>query len=303
LATRAFLSQYHSDDDAASCIEAVVESLKLSLMDAKLSPAYKAELLTLPQEPVLAESISNLDPEKLREARLTVMNAIANQLEKHWQVLYQMHQITEPYAAEAKQVGYRALSQAVLTFWAMTGYADDAILEQSNRADNMTERFGALMASRFTSGKTRESVFKQFKNRYQREPLAMDKWYSAHATSIRQPNGPSVLTDVKLLYASSGFDRANPNRLRSLVGAFFTSNLAEFHTTDGQGYAFWVDVITEVDQFNPQIAARLARSLDRWTNYAPAYKTLMHTTLERLCKAANLSVSTREIVSKALKAE
>jgi aminopeptidase N len=303
LATRAFLNQYHEDSKASACIEAVVDSLKLSLMDTKLSAAYKAELLALPQEPVLAESIASLDPARLREARLSVMTQIANHLEKHWQVLYQMHQVREPYAAEPKQVGPRALAQAVLSYWAMTGYADDAIVEQANRADNMTERFGALMASRFAAGKTRDAVFKEFKARYHHEPLAMDKWYSAQATSVRQRNGPSVLADVKLLYASSGFDRTNPNRLRSLVGAFFTSNLAEFHTTDGQGYAFWAEIITEVDQFNPQIAARLARSMDRWTNYAPAYKNLMHTTLERLHNGANLSVSTREIVSKALNAK
>jgi aminopeptidase N len=303
LATRAFLNQYHDEAKAPACIEAVVNSLKLSLMDSKLSPAYKAELLTLPQEPVLAESIVNLDPARLREARLAVMNSIANQLEKHWQVLYQMHQISEPYAAEPQQVGPRALSQAVLSYWAMTGYADDVIVDQANRADNMTERFGALMASRFASGKTRDTVFKQFKNRYQHEPLAMDKWYSAQATSIRQPSGPTVLADVKLLYASSAFDRTNPNRLRSLVGAFFTSNLAEFHTADGKGYAFWAEIISEVDQFNPQIAARLARSMDRWTNYAPTYQKLMHTTLERLYNGTDLSVSTREIVSKALNAK
>jgi aminopeptidase N len=303
LATKAFLNQYHEDAKASACIEAVVESLKLSLMDSKLSPAFKAELLNMPQEPVLAESISNLDPARLRQARLSVMSAIANQLEKHWQVLYQSHQVVEPYAAEPKQVGRRALSQAVLSYWAMTGYANEAIVDQSNRADNMTERFGALMASRFASGRTRETVFKQFKSRYQHEPLAMDKWYSAQATSVRQTNGPSVLSDVKLLYASPSFDRKNPNRLRSLVGAFFTSNLAEFHTTDGQGYAFWAETIAEVDQFNPQIAARLARSMDRWTNYAPAYKDLMHATLERLHNQADMSVSTREIISKALNAK
>jgi aminopeptidase N len=302
LATRAFLNQYYGDTKASASIEAVVESLKLSLLDTKLSPGYKAELLTLPQEPVLAESIQDLDPARLREARLTVLNEIANQLEKHWQVLYQMHQVNEPYAAEPKQVGPRALSQAVLSYWAMTGYADDVIIDQANRSDNMTERFGALMSSRFASSKTRDTVFKLFKNRYQHEPLAMDKWYSAQATSIRQTNGPSVLADVKLLYASTAFDRTNPNRLRSLVGAFFTSNLAEFHTMDGQGYAFWAEIVSEVDQFNPQIAARLARSMDRWTNYAPAYKNLMHTTLERLGNGANLSASTREIVSKALSA-
>ncbi len=303
IATKAFIHYYHDDAKAQHCIEAIVNSLKLSLMDTKLSSAYKAELLNFPQEPVLAESIPDLDPQRLRDARLSVTKSIANALEKHWQVLYQMNRVSAPYEPEPKQVGPRSLSQAVLSFWAMTGYADEIIVEQADNADNMTERFGALMASRYATAKTRDAVFKQFKQRYAAEPLAMDKWYSAQATSVRQLSGLSVLSDVKLLYASSAFDRTNPNRLRSLVGAFFTSNLAEFHTIDGQGYAFWADVITQVDRFNPQIAARLARSMDRWTNFAPTYKNLMQKTLEQLLSESELSVSTREIVSKSLQAK
>ncbi len=32
---------------------------------------------------------------------------------------------------------------------------------------------------------------------------------------------------------------SNPNRIRSLIGAFAGSNPAAFHAQDGSGYQFW----------------------------------------------------------------
>lgn len=48
------------------------------------------------------------------------------------------------------------------------------------------------------------------------------------------------------------FTLKNPNRLRSVVGAFAGSQ-NKFHAKDGSGYKFLGNLILEVDQLNPQV--------------------------------------------------
>ena len=47
---------------------------------------------------------------------------------------------------------------------------------------------------------------------------------------------------------------ANPNRVRSLIGAFAQANHAQFNRVDGAGYDFVADIVLELDPKNPQVA-------------------------------------------------
>ncbi|MEJ2520642.1 MAG: aminotransferase class V-fold PLP-dependent enzyme, partial [Desulfuromonadales bacterium] len=49
------------------------------------------------------------------------------------------------------------------------------------------------------------------------------------------------------------FTMRNPNRVRSLIGAFAHGNPAVFHQADGAGYAFLADRVLELDAINPQV--------------------------------------------------
>ena len=63
------------------------------------------------------------------------------------------------------------------------------------------------------------------------------------------------------------FSMSNPNRVRSLIGAFASSNPAAFHAEDGSGYQFLVEMLTELNQRNPQVASRLIEPLIRLKRY------------------------------------
>ncbi len=69
---------------------------------------------------------------------------------------------------------------------------------------------------------------------------------------------------------------------------------------DGSGYEFWADSVLALDPVNPQIAARLARALDRWRLFAQPYQDQMKTALERVAASSTLSPDVREVVGKAL---
>ena len=57
-----------------------------------------------------------------------------------------------------------------------------------------------------------------------------------------------------------------------------------------------------VDPLNPQIAARIARAMDRWRKFTPDRQALARATLERVAGRAHLSRDVREIIGKALAA-
>jgi len=50
------------------------------------------------------------------------------------------------------------------------------------------------------------------------------------------------------------------------------------------------------------VAARLARSLDRWRKYAPVLQEKMRTALRRVADAPKLSKDVEEVVTKSLAA-
>jgi len=56
----------------------------------------------------------------------------------------------------------------------------------------------------------------------------------------------------------------------------------------------------EIDAINPQVAARLARALDRWRNLAQPYQHAAAEALKRISAKADLSKDVREVVTRAL---
>jgi aminopeptidase N len=120
------------------------------------------------------------------------------------------------------------------------------------------------------------------------------------ATRPSQTRGQSVLGHVQELMQHSAFQMNNPNRVRSLIHAFCLSNPGGFHAADGVTYAFWAEQVIALDEINPQVAARLARGLDRWRQFAPSYQRPMKAALETVTAVGRLSPDVREVVSKAL---
>jgi aminopeptidase N len=78
------------------------------------------------------------------------------------------------------------------------------------------------------------------------------------------------------------------------------NNPASFHQADGSGYAFWAESLLALDPINPQVAARLARGLDRWRQFAQPYQDQMVAALRQVAACETLSADVKEVVSKAL---
>jgi aminopeptidase N len=95
------------------------------------------------------------------------------------------------------------------------------------------------------------------------------------------------------------FTLANPNRARSLIGAFSVNQRA-FHAADGAGYRFLADQLIALDKLNPQTAAKLLPPLGRWRRLDRARGALMRRELDRIVATPGLSKDLFEQASKSL---
>ena len=93
---------------------------------------------------------------------------------------------------------------------------------------------------------------------------------------------------------------AYPNRARSVIFSYCSANPGAFHRSDAAGYVFWADRVIELDAINPQVAARLARALDRWKKLAEPYRSAAREAIARVASKAELSNDVREVVTRAL---
>jgi aminopeptidase N len=96
------------------------------------------------------------------------------------------------------------------------------------------------------------------------------------------------------------FTRANPNRVRALVGTFAQANPLHFHAASGEGYRFLAGEVLLLDKANPTTAARLVQPLGQWRRYDEARQQLMCAALERILATPGLSPNTYEMVAKSL---
>jgi aminopeptidase N len=275
-----------------------VKAFARVLADAQADPAFAAEALSLPSEGYIAEQMEEIDPDAIHSVRRSLRKHIAATLKSELLAACRTSTAPQPYSPDARSAGQRALRNLCLGYLAELEDAQVQALcvAQFNSADNMTDSMAALSALVNAEGSAREGALQKFYDRWKDEPLVLDKWFAVQATSRR----PDALSVVKRLMQHPAFTLKNPNRVRSVVSSFCHANQVHFHAADGSGYAFAADQIIAIDPLNPQVAARLARSFDRWRKFDAARRAHAQSALERIRDTAGLSKDTFEVVTRAL---
>ena len=281
----------------------VIEALREVLLDPSLDPAFKDLIFTLPAESYLYEQVSVIDPQIIHLARRQVREQIATSLLAEWASTYQNHQTPGTYQANANSMGRRALKNLALQMLlnAKSPQAQSWAYEQYQSANNMTDRYGALASLVNFSAPQAKDCLADYHARFANDALVIDKWFTLQATRQEDlSRAHPVLTDILALRNHPDFHIQNPNRARSLIHAFCMSNPGAFHNPNGESYQFWAKHVIELNRINPQVASRLARSLDRWKQFAPIYQVHMKSALELIAKEPHLSSDVAEIIQKAL---
>jgi aminopeptidase N len=160
----------------------------------------------------------------------------------------------------------------------------------------MTDQLAALTLIANHPHPARQQCLDRFYHQWQHEALVIDKWFTTQATSPM----PGTFDRVVDLLDHPAFDIRNPNRVRSLIGAFSQSNPLHFHAANGQGYQFLTDRILELNCLNPQVASRMVGALTSWRRYDEKRQVLMKAQLERIISTEAISKDVYEVAVKSL---
>ncbi|MDY0189915.1 MAG: aminopeptidase N [Desulfuromonas sp.] len=282
-----------------------IAAVKLVLQDEDSDPALLALALTLPLENYIAELMVKIDPQAIHSAREFIRTTLATVLRSDFLACYrrcQQHIADITDGAEQfnpATVGLRALKNLCLSYLGVLPEEEMQVMaqQQYQRSGNMTDVSAALTVLVNTPSERTQQALSDFYQRWQNDPLVVDKWLTIQARA--QHSG--CLTQVQQLLTSPAFDIKNPNKVRSLIGAFCQGNLAQFHASDGSGYKFLQQQVAQLDSFNAQIAARLVTPLLRWARYDEQRSAAMRAVLEQLLAEPKISADLYEVVSKSLK--
>lgn len=289
---------------AAVLDDAYLDAMRQVLRHPALDSAFKELVLTLPSETYLAEQLDVVDPQRIHAVREAMRQQLATALAADWQAVYEANHDTGAYTPDPASSGRRALAGMALTHLCLAAQASgDTVwpgktLQRFKDAGNMTDRFNALAALVSSGHALAAEALPLFHAMFKDEALVIDKWFGLQAGA--PDRGGNILPAVKQLMKHTDFSLRNPNRARSVVSTYCQGNPAAFHRADAAGYVFWSDRVMELDAINPQVAARLARALDRWSKLAEPYRSAAREAIARVAAKTDLSKDTHEVVSRAL---
>jgi aminopeptidase N len=282
---------------------ALIQGLRHVLRHPELDAAFKELVLTPPSENYIAEQAVNVDPQKIHQVRESMRTQIALALFDDWEWAFSHYRVKGEYSPDAVSSGKRALRGLALNYLCLAAHtrgnndwAQQAFVE-FKQANNMTERMHALHALIAVNHALSEPALALFFQQFKKEELVLDKWFAVQASACDHDG--HVLGRVRQLMQHPEFQIRNPNRARSLI-ASYCSNPAAFHRTDAAGYVFWCERVLELDGFNPQVAARLARAMDRWRKLVEPYRSAAHEAIRRVAAKEDLSADVREVIDSAL---
>ncbi len=307
LALARLLAAVADSADAPRLDDAYLDAMRAVLRAPELDPAFKALALTLPGEDVVAERCAVVDPQRIHAVREQFRRTLASALRDDWVRAWESHQVREGWRPDPVQSGRRALANLALRMLVQDAVVrGDAVwpgraYQRFKDASQMTDRIGALRALVDSASTLAEPALQRFHALAAGDALVLDKWFALQATACEPLDAPgSVLPRVEALMRHPDFSLKNPNRVRSLIVSYCRGNPAAFHRSDAAGYAFWAERVIELDPVNPQVAARLARALDRWRQLAAPWRDAAHDALARIAARPGLSNDVHEIVTKAL---
>ena len=265
------------------------------LTDSSKDPAFRAFNLTLPSEDSIAAELFAkghlVDATLINECRATLLDAIGSVQEQSLRNIYAQMKVAGPYNPAAEDAGKRALASAALSLITRTDKGALAT-ELFDKADNMTEAQSALscLIRANKAGDALESFYEKWKD----DKLVTDKWFALQAANAPARKAVDV---TRKLSEHPEFHWTNPNRFRSLIGAFAT-NQAGFHRADGAGYEFLTDWLIKLDAKNPQTTARMCGLFETWRRNTEGRQEKISACLERIASNPEISKDTSEIIGK-----
>lgn len=261
--------------------------------------SIRAETLTIPSAHDLARTLGkNVDPEKVEQARRSFSHDLCVRHGEKMVDTLKNDGMADDGNISPPSAARRALIFAMLNHLSVwdNPVADELIEQAHSQALGMTMRIRSLALLVRRQSAASEDALHAFERRFFDDHLAMDKWFTVQANTP----GAAALNAVRQLEKHPTYTLSNPNRVRSLLGTFAMNNLRAFHAADGAGYRLLADRIGQIDDDNPQLAARLASAFRTWKTMEPGRRNQARAALQTLSERRSLSNDVADIVERTL---
>ncbi|OBT12203.1 aminopeptidase N [Vibrio sp. UCD-FRSSP16_10] len=290
-----YIKQAVSNNTPIALSDDVIQSFAALLSDKSLDNGFVAEALTLPPHSEVSGWFDVIDVDAISKVLKELKLALAKGLEAQLFDTYQSL-ASNSYDIAHASIAKRSLRNTCLGYLSCLPAYKDLAQAQFDASDNMTDTIGAMSAANQSNLECRESLMEAYSERWSDNGLVMDKWFMLQGTK------PDIdaLSVVKASMDHVAFSMQNPNRVRCLIGAFF-SNPVAFHAIDGSGYRFAGEMLAQLNSSNPQVASRLIDPLLKFARYDEKRKALMRAELETLQNISDLAKDLFEKVEAALK--
>ncbi|OEF05155.1 aminopeptidase N [Vibrio genomosp. F10] len=273
----------------------VIDAFRGVLLSKTLDPAFIAEMLVLPSHNEISGWYEQVNVDAIALVLKHIKAILAEELKDELSAMYHaMAQKTYTIAHSA--IGQRALRNTCLSYLSHTDIGEQLVIAQYQDSDNMTDTIAAMTCANNAQLACRERLMSDYSEKWSHDGLVMDKWFALQGTN---PSS-GALEVIKQTMEHAAFSIKNPNRTRSLIGAFLNNNPVQFHDKSGLGYQFAGEIIAELNSSNPQVASRLIDPLLKFKKYDQQRQALIKEQLLSLQSLDNLAKDLYEKVTKAL---
>ncbi|WP_240205912.1 aminopeptidase N [Vibrio sp. CyArs1] len=273
----------------------VIDAFRGVLLNKDLEEAFIAEALSLPSFNEVAGWYKTVDVDAVCDVLKEIKSLLADALQDELSALY--HTLTQAdYSIEHDAIGKRSLRNLCLQYLVNVDEYQYLAEQQYRDANNMTDTIAAMTAANSASLSCRQLLMDDYSEKWSHDGLVMDKWFALQGAN------PSInaLENVKHCMSHKAFSLSNPNRTRSLIGSFLNMNPRRFHDISGEGYQFAGEILSQLNESNPQVASRLIDPLLKLKKYDEKRQELIKVELNKLRSLDNLAKDLFEKVTKAL---
>jgi aminopeptidase N len=277
--------------------EKYVQAIGKVLKDTHVSPSFKAQMLQLPSDVILAQQENILDAPAFFAARKAIRHAIAMAHKATLTEIYDTFHEVEPLSRDPKVFGHRFLKNTALSLLQEIEDSSlaEIVVQQYQTAKNMTDQVVALELLTSGNHSYRTAALDDFYKKWHEDTVVLNKWFTAQAYSSRK----DTFEVVKVLTDHPSFNINNPNNVYALLRAY-TQNFVSFHSPNHNSYEFLADMILRIDEKNPQVAARLCAAFNFVKKLSPAMKDRALQQIRRMVSNEKLSKNSRELLQSAL---
>lgn len=294
-----FISSFYGGKSDLQHLSQFTNALVRKINSKELSPGMKAKLLEVISPEIWAQNQKSVEFDQLKIAYQNFESAFFNSQKEYFlKSLDFLEAIPPVYSPE--NAGKRALQMGLLK-WVSAAREKAAftkLVQLCNEALNMTYvlKSLSLLTQYFSDEPEVAELHQKFYEKWKGNQLVLTKWMQIQSAA----SDPGSLARIHSLMKHPAFEKKNPNSIYSVLRTF-GDNVLVFHDQKHakENYQFFLESMTEIDQANPQVAARLGSAFNFNGLLPGKQKTWMKDALKS-AKTKKLSPNTSEKIASAL---